>query len=256
MEELSSQLKAKLDVYIRELNHRITFLVVVQGSSREAYHCINDRLSIVYTRDLGLSKSRNRALTTVNTDDWIWFQDDDLVLCSHEVNKLYEEIISNDPDLVYLKIGSLEDRNKLFKNYSFHSWKTTLKALKLSSIEIIVKAELAIMNEIHFDINLGLGTTLPSCEENLFVYQILNIKGPTISEFSYPRVVAFHTLIFGNRLIDSEARARARGYMLSRLSYWHQFIVFAYWSVRSEPKGVVSRPKRLKLFIDGYKKKN
>lgn len=251
--ELSKHLQRKLELYTETLNKNICFLVIAQKLRQDRTWYVKSRIKVVESKQVGLSKSRNQAIDETDSE-WVWFQDDDIDINLENVNLLYERLIEQNPDYGLLRIGSLESRSKPFKNYSFLTWSTPLKAVKASSIELLFKVEIIKGYKLSFHPRLGLGTSLPSCEENLFLYQFLIKTRGRVRELLYYGFTAYHTNLPENRLVDFNKRALARGFFLSKLKIWHSLPLFIYWCLRTEAKGVSSRPARIKMLLAGYKK--
>ncbi|MFV1467699.1 glycosyltransferase [Idiomarina sp. HB] len=250
--DLSSELLEKLEGYTSRLNSGIDFLVISQKARRNHFLDINPRLRIIFSTDIGLSKSRNLAINESKCS-WIWFQDDDIDLNIPSVNRLYFELTKFDPDFCCLKIASSEDHSKPFKNYSFLNWSTPLKAMKISSIELVVRKCLIQGERYNFDPNLGLGTSLPSCEENLFFYNFLLKGNGKINQHKFDEYVAYHTTDLDVRNLDHTQRVKARGFFLSKIKFIHAFPLLLYWSLRKERKGITNRLKRSKALLEGYR---
>ena len=226
--------------------HSVNFLVISQGEVTESIRRISDRLTIVSTQDLGLSKSRNKAVTMAATK-WLWFQDDDIALNIKGVARLLGCLRNRSSDLAFIKVNSLEDVAKPYKNYSFFSRHSYLNAIKLSSIQIVVDVEFVKSHLIRFDPRFGLGSSLPCCEENLFLWQCFSLT----NDVQYLDVVAcYHTTNFESRQIQLTTNYVAKGAFLRQLPIWVSIALLLRWSVRGDLR--ISRFNRAKSLLKGY----
>ena len=249
--ELSEKLNEKINCYLSRLDENISFLVIVQRSSKEYTLHENPRLKVIFTKQSGLSKSRNMALRNCSSS-YVWFQDDDIDLNPPVVNNMSYELCSRNIDLMFLKIESKELRGTPFKPYDFHQRPSIFNSFKISSIEIVIRCSFQQEHNIWFDENLGLGTNLPSCEENLFSYQLIRSSGGYNDRIGiYDGFVASHTTLTDQRNIDIENRVRARGYLIASLSIIHGLMLFVRWSTRHEASGIMCRLRRARLLIAG-----
>ena len=183
-----------------------------------------------------------------NTEtDWLWIQDDDIQLNLVSIPLLLKELNSSTKDLHFVKIGSLENSDLMYKNYSFHNNSLKLNALKISSIEILLRPKVVKKLGVKFDPKLGLGTDMPSCEENKFIYDLFSL-GAT---YNFSKLVTcFHTTAEVNRTIDYEARYIAKGYFLKKSIPLHLgFLLSIKWIFYSKNK--VSMLRRFRAIIKG-----
>ncbi|EKF9603209.1 glycosyltransferase [Vibrio cholerae] len=230
------------------LNNCYRFLIVSQDEEYNVIEIKNDKLTIIKSKTVGLSKSRNIAIEYVDSG-WIWFQDDDIQLNINEINSIYKTILYYDSDLYFIKIGSLENKNTLYKNYSHYRKHSDLNFLKISSIEIIVSVKFIKNKKIIFDEKLGLGSNLPCCEENKFILDCFN-QCPSV--FYVDGIACYHTTLISNRNIDYVKCMKARGYLLACLPYWLAILLFVRWSFKFSRISNLSRHACFKLLLDGY----
>ena len=223
----------------------IKFLIVSQGHSVNYSRNYNWG-KIIYCEIKGLSNSRNIVLENAETD-WLWFQDDDIHLNFVSIPLLLNELKVSCKDMHFIKVGSLENPLLMYKNYSFHKKCIKLNALKISSIEILLRPKVVKKLGVKFDSKLGLGTEMPSCEENKFIYDLFS-KGVTYNFSNL--VTCFHTTDEGNRSIDHEARYKAKGYFLKRsIPFCLGFLLALKWIFVSKNK--VSLFKRFSSILNG-----
>lgn len=124
---------------------------------------------------VGLSKSRNAAIKAA-TGDYIWILDDDVSIEKHHI-KLIQDALRDKPD--HIHIGQIEcsDCEGFYKDYS-RSRTGRLGILRISSIEILAPTRKIRENGVAFNESIGLGTALPSGEENVFLLDCLNAGIP------------------------------------------------------------------------------
>ncbi|MDD2391378.1 MAG: glycosyltransferase family 2 protein [Bacilli bacterium] len=121
--------------------------------------------------DKGLSKSRNIAIEKSKSDICI-IADDDVVYVDD-----YEKIVKNffnlysDADIITFQVEGI---GKKFKSYynkiRKHNYITTMK---VASVEIAIKRNSVIKNDIKFNENFGSGAKYKMGEENIFLTQCL-----------------------------------------------------------------------------------
>lgn len=209
-----------LENYTCLIDNDVVFLVCVQGQIELPIYK-KDNISIIFSKSKGLSKSRNIIIDNSHTK-WLWFQDDDISLSIDNVIMFIEILKKSHSDIFLSKICSLES-SLPYKNYNFHYFHSIFNCLKVSSIEIIVNLDFIKKNSIYFNEKLGLGTPMPSCEENLFVYKIFKISKNIKYLDSF---LCFHTSILANRNIDYTSRFIAKGYLMKCLSFYVSFPFF------------------------------
>lgn len=234
------------------LSPKICFLIVSQGEKYDIQENRSNKVTIIKSTTVGLSKSRNIAINAVNSG-WIWFQDDDIELDVDNVVRVVSEIANENPDVFFVKIGSLENKNELYKDYRHYQKHSYLNFLKVSSIEIIVKKEFIKNHNIRFDESLGLGTTLPCCEENKFILDCFSQS----KKILYSCFVAcYHTTDLSNRNIDYIKNIRAKGYFLSFTPYWLTIALFFRWSFKFAKISTLDPFMCFKLLAQGYRIKH
>lgn len=228
------------------LDEKVCFLICVQGTQYERFEFkLNGRVSIIFSNSKGLSHSRNIILEN-NKSPWLWVQDDDIRLDTLAVNELISDINEVKSDLIFAKIRSSENNNP-YKNYNFHNKHTRLNSFKISSIEIIIRRNFYIKNGLKFDTNIGLGTNLPSGEENMFLWDCFSLSNNVLYKNVF---VCEHTTLAENRNIDYHGRFKAKGYILKKLPKLIALPLFFRWVLRSASISFISR---LKLMIYGYR---
>lgn len=223
-----SDLLERLNNILAELPPTIDILIVNQNDLYESIESLSSRVSVIYSKSKGLSKSRNLLLQNCGSR-WLWIQDDDLEIDVPNFKKLLLSLEGELGNLILGQVGSLENRTKKYKDYSFHNQHKVLNALKISSIEIIVNCEFIRESGVRFNENLGLGSPLPCCEENLFIWDCFNVTNDIRYESS---TLCYHTTLLENRNIDIEKNTVAKGFFLSFLPLYYSVPIFIRWTFK------------------------
>lgn len=126
-------------------------------------------LRVVHTDTKGISASRNVAIREFRSDI-IWFMDDDVQL-SDELSKIRDAITESPATINTFRIQDIHSE-ALFKNYGPERVLSSLELLRVSSIEITCKREALQRTGVRFYEWIGIGTSLPGGEENLFLKQL------------------------------------------------------------------------------------
>lgn len=210
---------------------------------------VDDNIVTIKTfYEKGISKSRNRAIEHCTTD-YIWFLDDDIEFVLSELVQLTELLKNTHDDLCIVKIGSLEDKHKYYKDYSRRHYgviNKQIELLRISSIEIVAKHKFLVGQDIKFDERLGLGTQYPCCEENNFLIDSFK-HGAKIANIDITPIL--HTTKREHRLTVGLGHYFARGYTASRFNVVIKWLLIIRWSVRRDVN--VSFNKRATAMING-----
>lgn len=242
------RLNDKLSRYADMIDRRIDFLVSYQSKEARVYSSDHPRVTFTRCESVGLSENRNTCIH-IAQGEYIWFQDDDIEIDLDNISSILAEIVHENKDLYFVKIGSLEEKNALYKNYSFFKKHSSLNFLKISSIEIIVKVSFIKEHKINFDRSLGLGTQLPCCEENKFILDCFNHSA---SIFYVDCVACYHTTLLSNRNIDYMKSMQAKGYLLSFVPHWLAIVLFIRWGIRFSKISELSLFMCFRLLLQGY----
>ncbi|WP_064435734.1 glycosyltransferase [Pseudoalteromonas neustonica] len=247
-----STVKSERDNVLEKINNLsgatkdlLDFLVVSQFEDEYQNSLIGD-IRVVKLTGKGLSKSRNLAIQETSTE-WIWFQDDDFSINENELSFLVSSLSNGDIDIALIRIGSLENSEKYYKNYVDYSKYTRLLSLKVSSIEIIARVSFIRDKEISFNEKLGLGTELPCCEENQFMLDSFD-RGANINFLN--RTLCYHTTLAENRKIDYVKNLKAKGYFLRRLPAYISLLLIFKWAFTLNTN--FSFFQNIKLLTNGF----
>ena len=168
---LESRLDAALAVF-KPLSPQksVELLVLVQGTTgRSAPACNEGTVRVEFLDSLGLSHSRNAALQ-LSKGEFVWFLDDDVSINNEDLSWLTRQL--SDVSSIYIGQIKCSDCDGMYKDYT-RTRKGKLGALRTSSIEIIAPKNKILSAGIRFNTAIGLGTRLPSGEENLFLLDSL-----------------------------------------------------------------------------------
>lgn len=159
-----------------------------------------NNIKMISVKELGISKSRNRALENATGDICI-ICDDDVVYEDNLLEIIREQFeLNKDVDIITFKIKTPEGED--FKNYrtqEFYHNKRTI--LKTASIEIAFRLDSINKNSIMFDELFGLGAKYVSGEENIFLMDCLK-KGLKIKYV--PIVIGTHPKESSGYVLDEK----------------------------------------------------
>jgi len=213
---------------LRQLSAQCNVLVVVQGDA-EGYEELNQDgqiIRILFTREIGLSKSRNLALKYCSSK-YGYIMDDDVVIDTNAIKRLVKKMEIDRTDLATCKyICKSGDSPKKYKKTEFVH--TMLSAAKVSSIEICVNVDAIKFKDIKFDQRFGLGENLPSGEEYIFVTDC--IKAGLKVKY-YPIVTGVHPdLTSGLDFYTDKNKTLAKREMFKRI-FGRKciFFIIAFW---------------------------
>ena len=198
------EIKRNLDNLIN-INYDFKVILVTQGNYLEIEKLIRKyEFNITFIKDegRGLSRARNIGLKHVSSG-LIFFADDDNWYTNETLNKYLAYMQRNECDI---GIFQYYDPNlqKYPKNYK-HSYiknLSYLKLLKVSSIEIVIDADKVSKKDILFDEKFGVGTKIPSGEENIL---LTSLKKKKYIISYYPSILSFHPYkSFNNTRLDKK----------------------------------------------------
>jgi len=138
---------------------------------KNAAVCSSNTKYYDFPNEIGISKSRNRALEKV--DDCIaYLCDDDISF----IESFEEKIVAchnkyQNTDIIIFEFDAASNKPSLFR-YSFFM-PLKFKLLGVSSVQISFKTKEVIRNKIKFDEEFGVGSTYPIGEESIFLRDCL-----------------------------------------------------------------------------------
>ncbi|MBZ9650807.1 glycosyltransferase family 2 protein [Psychroflexus montanilacus] len=163
-------------------------LVINQTKLDEDLVSHDKRIRVINSREFGLSKSRNLAIENA-IGDILLIADDDIEYLpgfKQIILKAYETY----PEASLISFQFLDENGKLAKLYPRYTGYIKSNKRPLSSVEISIRKEDILQNEIWFDERFGIGATFPCSEEQVLRHQILK-KGLGVAYVSEP--ICIHT---------------------------------------------------------------
>jgi glycosyltransferase involved in cell wall biosynthesis len=213
-------------------NVKCNALVVVQGDN-EGYKEVSrdsQKIRIFFSKERGLSKSRNLALSNCAAR-YGYIMDDDVVLKDGAVDQIVMAMEADLADVGTCFFEYEDGRNSMpgYKNSFDHNF---LTAAKVASIEICVRVASIREKKIAFDERFGLGTELPSGEEYVFITDCL--KNDLKVKY-YPMCIGTHpNVTSGEDFYTSYSRVLAKREMMKRVFGRKAFFfVFLFWLKKS-----------------------
>lgn len=139
------------------------YLIVDQGPSP-----LSTAANYIHTETKGLSRSRNIAINKTKTE-YLLFSDDDVVHLPKITSAIEDAFLSTGADILTMKIRT--PTGAPFKDYAAKGFKHTTRSLfRVNSIEIAIKCSAIKSANITFDERFGLGSTFPTGEEIIFLF--------------------------------------------------------------------------------------
>jgi glycosyltransferase involved in cell wall biosynthesis len=161
----------QVDFTVVERSNLKSPVVIINQCNQDRYqeYVIHGNTVRMYsTRERGLSRSRNSAISKATKDICLLCDDDEVFVEGYEdrIVAAYEKY--SDADIIAFRV--LRD-DKVYwdkpKRVGF------LKSLKISSVQLTFKRRKIIDHNVFFDESFGSGTANSSGEENIFLYDCL-----------------------------------------------------------------------------------
>ncbi|MBL6537178.1 glycosyltransferase family 2 protein [Streptococcus suis] len=178
-----------VDQLIDEMNLSTVDSIVIHQTRAERKETVleqREKAKIVYSQGLGLSVSRNEALSYAENDAICQVADDDLVFVDN-----YQEIVSRaykefpDADIIIFYVD--------FENHAISRPRLSngrlsyLDAMRVSSVQISFKKSSFTQVGLSFDERFGIGAQYGSGEETILLFDAL---GKGLKLYSYPEKIA------------------------------------------------------------------
>lgn len=143
------------------------------GYEKQEALCVQShKLTYVCSEDVGLSKSRNKAISNSQDEGIVLLADDDLIYVDN-YSELIQKTFDENPDYDIIRF-QVKGINKSFKTYENQSKRLGyLSSLKTSSVEIAFRIEKIKKANIQFNEQFGAGSIYRMGEENIFLYECL-----------------------------------------------------------------------------------
>jgi glycosyltransferase involved in cell wall biosynthesis len=233
---------------LKDLDVKIIVVVQLWQISHQQQLGHSDNIQYIWSDTVGLSRSRNIAIEAASSD-YLWLLDDDVDIVPGELLDLLDLIGDMSPqyDVFRVRVGCSENHNSLYKSYSKDQKISKLSLLKMNSIELIVRRDFVLANDLKFNPNIGLGTDYPGSEEIHFLLDLYEVGG-RIKLVHKPYV--YHSCLEGGRRKnESDAIMEIRGATASRLGVLG-FPLVVYWGIRYLVKE--RRNSVVKALLKGY----
>ncbi|MFD1093968.1 glycosyltransferase family A protein [Providencia vermicola] len=178
-------------------NSSVNIIIVHQMNINSNYDYIIKQLletrnDIKYYKSLtkGVTKSRNIALKNA-TGDIVLFCDDD-VTYKKDIQEIIIEQYRKTPDIGFITFAYSNqlDMQNAAKKFHSSSFKHNLKTiLRVGTIEVTVRREPIIKNNVCFPEDMGAGTTYFLCDEPVFLSKLLK---NSINGIYKPLIIGYH----------------------------------------------------------------
>ncbi|HFI0255646.1 TPA: glycosyltransferase family 2 protein [Streptococcus suis] len=215
---------------VKQMNLTATDTIVVNqwGTERSlTERTSSGRMTVLESNRIGLSASRNDAISLAKTEDICQLADDDMVFVDDYddiVAEAYQKIPEADIIVFYIEyeLSSLSKKKLPAKKLNY------LSAMKVSSCQITFKKSKIEEKELRFDERFGIGAKYTFGEENIFLFDALRSG---LSVYSYPVKIARlrHRESYWDRT-PNKTLSRKRGAVYKRMSpvwYWVLILQFA-----------------------------
>lgn len=126
------------------------------------------KIRCISTTERGLSRSRNMALKNLNADFGLVCDDDEILAEDYKEKILQAFNKHRDVDIMCFQV---QRKNKKYPNKEMKIG--YLRALRVMSVQVVIKRDSVRKAGIEFDNNFGSGTELGSGEENIFLFDCL-----------------------------------------------------------------------------------
>lgn len=173
---MNEKIRPTIDKFIKFSSKNTDIIISHQiiDENIKPINVINDEIKYLYMNTKGLSKNRNNILSHIDNDGIGIICDDDISLVNW-FEKIIQESYSQNPDADVITFQSITPKWVLRKKYKKKNFThNKISILSVSSIEITFKIASIKSKWILFDERFGLGTNIPSWEENIFLKDCLD----------------------------------------------------------------------------------
>ncbi|HFI0143511.1 TPA: glycosyltransferase [Streptococcus suis] len=214
---------------IEEMNLMTVDIIVINQSSAGREGTVieqSQQATIVHSERLGLSASRNEAISYAQSGDICQIADDDMIFVDN-----YQEIVENaykefpEADIIVFYVDFENHavvRSSLPKGRMHY-----FNAMRTSSVQISFRKSSIVRAGLAFDERFGIGATYGSGEENILLFDALR-KG--LKLYSYPVKIA--SLRARESHCDrsyTPENCRKRGAIYKRMtSYWYWLLIVQF----------------------------
>jgi glycosyltransferase involved in cell wall biosynthesis len=250
----------RLELLVATLNNRIEHFkeiskkypelkVTLINQSAEPLQIDSEQFTVKSFQEVGLSKSRNRALESASGDVCVVCDEDVDFTADFQatIAKAYEAL--PDADLISFQIITPEgEPYKTYKKKTFAHNKVSI--LRVSSIEVTFKRKSIEKHQLTFDERFGLGSEIKGGEENIFLADALR-KG--LKLYSFPGPIVIHPKESSNKTIDSDFFF-TKGAIMKRINGRQGLVLSLVFLVAQfrKVKKIHQVPTYLSAFVRGY----
>lgn len=158
---------------MKKMNVKTNSLTINQITKPEIrkFDKFNVKNKIISKKEKGLSRSRNLAIKSAETDICILADDD--VIYKNGYEKIIEKEYEKDKksDIICFWVESDNNRRKIKRMYTSRIGK--IRAMRVRSVQITFRRDSILKNNIKFDENFGAGTYYDRGEEIIFLRECI-----------------------------------------------------------------------------------
>ncbi|HEL9629661.1 TPA: glycosyltransferase [Streptococcus suis] len=214
---------------IEEMNLKaVDTIVINQSSTGKAGTIIeqNGQATIVHSERLGLSASRNEAISYAKNEDICQIADDDMIFVDNYkeiVENAYKEFPEADVIVFYVDLENHAIARSSIPKGRMHY----LNAMRTSSVQISFKKSSLERVGLKFDERFGIGATYGSGEENILLFDALR-KG--LKLYSYPiKIASLRERASHWDRSHTPENCRKRGAIYKRMTnYWYWILIIQF----------------------------
>jgi hypothetical protein len=160
------------------------------------------------------------------------------------------EAFAKNPEADIITFQCLNERGEKRKDYSDSSfWHNTRSLMQVSMIEITLRGESLVRKPLLFDTRFGVGSQIPTGDENIFLIDALR-KGFKILSLPSP-IVKHPDASSGRALYRNPTLIRAKGGMFFRIFGWKAYGVCALFALKKQRETGYSLLKNIQLLYEG-----
>jgi len=223
-------------------------LMINQTRSQPIFESPSESLRIFNYSELGISKSRNRALSHAR-GEILLITDEDVELLDG-FSKTLTETFDKNPEADLITFQCLNEKGAKRKNYADSGfWHDKRSIMRVSSVEIAMRRDSLEKNALFFDERFGVGSKFPTGSETVFLSDAL-ARGMKI--LYHPKAIVMHPdessgrALFGNREL-----IRAKGGMFCRIFGWKAYGICLYFALKKRKETGFSLLQNMKLMLSG-----
>lgn len=210
-------------------NPQLKNIIFINQLIKKDFSNFKEHPNVITFREKGLSKSRNRGIMQSDADI-IVLTDNDIVFVENSEQLICETFNSNPKiDIATFKI--MTPQKKSYKNYKSREFKHNIfSIMKVSSAEIVIKRKS--IEGIKYDERFGLGTDLPSGEENIFLSLCL---ARNLQIRFFPKTLCYHEMESSGKNLSNIPTSRAKGYIFKAIFGGLYFLPCFYFAIKKYP---------------------